>query len=221
MPKIDLIIFDWDDTLCLTEAVCFDMENEVAGNMGFSKQSRQIHLKTWGQPIYEIVTTRFPGIDPDIFMTNLADTFAKYTKNNRLDNLSQETLKTLDLLRSQGRSLAVLTSRTKTEVDHLLDPSHPAFSRIDAWFYKENTPIPKPDPRCFEPVLSKFGVKPDMAIYVGDSISDAQAAQSAGLNFVASLESGLRQQTDFVQQKVKYFVNTISELPEVILQIER
>ena len=47
---IEALIIDVDDTLCLTEAACFDMENETLMAMGRAPMSREVHINTWGQP---------------------------------------------------------------------------------------------------------------------------------------------------------------------------
>lgn len=44
---------------------------------------------------------------------------------------------------------------------------------------------PKPDPEMLLKVADHFGIRPDQALYVGDSILDQQAADAAGMPLVA------------------------------------
>jgi HAD superfamily hydrolase (TIGR01509 family) len=46
---------------------------------------------------------------------------------------------------------------------------------------------PKPSPEGLRLALTRLGVGPGEAVYVGDSVNDAQAARAAGLRFVAAL----------------------------------
>lgn len=43
MGMIQAVVIDVDDTLCLTEAACFDLENEVLKRMGREPMPRAIH----------------------------------------------------------------------------------------------------------------------------------------------------------------------------------
>ena len=44
---------------------------------------------------------------------------------------------------------------------------------------------PKPHPESIEKILQKFNLKREEAVFIGDSELDQQAAQSAGIKFVA------------------------------------
>jgi pyrophosphatase PpaX len=51
----------------------------------------------------------------------------------------------------------------------------------------EDVAEPKPSPDGLRLAISQLGVRPDDAVYVGDSVNDARAAREAGLRFVAAL----------------------------------
>ena len=50
---------------------------------------------------------------------------------------------------------------------------------------------PKPHPESLFKILSFFGIDPDGAIYVGDSLVDFQTARAAGVLFFAYKNRGL------------------------------
>jgi len=50
---IKAVVIDLDDTLCLTEEACFDMENEVLVKMGLKPMSRDIHIHL-GKPFLKL-----------------------------------------------------------------------------------------------------------------------------------------------------------------------
>jgi HAD superfamily hydrolase (TIGR01509 family) len=51
----------------------------------------------------------------------------------------------------------------------------------------EDVSEPKPSPEGLRLAVQRLGIGPGDAVYVGDSVNDAQAARAAGLRFVAAL----------------------------------
>lgn len=213
---IKLVIIDFDDTLSLTEKACFNIENFIAKKMGFAPMNRETHLKNWGKPIREAIGDRIPGINADEFMVLLEKTLPDFIQNNEADVITDVNIKVLDQLKSRGYKLAILTSRTLGEVKHLMHTNHPLNIRLDGFYHRDNLDYVKPDPRVFEKVLNKFNIKPDEAIYIGDSVSDAKSAKDAGLHFIALLESKLRSRDDFKGLSVDFFAESFSQIIDYI-----
>lgn len=218
---IKAVILDLDDTLCLTEAACFEMENEVLRAMGRREMSREIHKATWGKKLFEAIEDRSPGIDTIEFRMAYAPIIRKYTEEGKLDALPEENYSALDELILMGKQLVVLTSRTHGELEHLLAPDHHLAERVETFYYEENMQYHKPDPRAFEHIEREHGWKPDECVYVGDSLSDAQAAKDAGLHFIASLEGGLRTEANFLKQPDAPVDVFITRFPDVIDAVQR
>lgn len=217
---IKAVIIDFDDTLCLSEHLCFDLENEMLALMGRKPQTREIHKQTWGQPLFEVIATRSPGVDIATFRKLVEENITSWVNEGRLDHLSPERLAVLDDILAQGKELHILTSRTHTEAAHLLAPDHTLASRIKTFYYRDNMKYHKPDPRAFEQVLDDHMLKPEECVYVGDATSDAAAAKQAGLHFIASLESGLRTKQDFDAFPVDLFIPDFSALPAAVAQLD-
>ncbi len=199
MKPIKAVILDFDDTLFMTEQVSFEMENEAAAALGFMPMTHAAHLSNWGKPLEYAIIERFPGIDPAEFMGEFAVVFRRYIKQGLADTLTAANVGALARLSADGYQLYAVTSRTLVEVDHLMGPEHDlsrylAEGRI---FHKGNSSHLKPDPRAFDGVVEFSGLDPAACVYVGDSLTDCQAAKGAGLQFVACLESGLRHRSDF------------------------
>lgn len=214
------VIIDFDDTLCLTEAACFEVENEALRQMGRRPMSRSVHVSTWGQPLFDAITTRSPGIDVEAFKVAYHPIIAEYTKAGKYDEIAAVNYEALDKLAERGRLLFILTSRTRGEITHLLASDHKLAVTIKAFYYKENMQYHKPDPRAFAGLLSSNGFKPEECVYIGDSVSDAIASKEAGLKFIASLESGLRQKSDFNPRQVDKFVYKFPDVINAIAELE-
>ena len=217
---IKAVVLDLDDTACLTEAVCYEMENEVLGQMGRGPMSREVHLKTWGKPLFEAILERSPGVDVEAFKNVYHPIITEYTQTGKLDAIPGENYKAMDELISMGKLLLVLTSRTHTELKHLLESDHLLAKRVEAFYYRDNTAYHKPDPRAFDELLATHGLEPSECVYIGDSVGDAQSAKGAGLHFIASLESGLRQESDFEGLAVDLFVPRFIDIPMAVRELD-
>lgn len=215
---IKLVILDFDDTLCLTEEACFHLENNVSMEMGFTPMSREKHKSNWGKPLAAAIVERIPGIDADEFMKRIGKVMEKYAEEGKQDPIAEENLHVLDTLRETGKKIAILTSRSFPEVRHLLHEAHPLSTRVEAFYHKDNSQFYKPDPRAFDQAISHFKILPEETVYVGDSVSDAEAANGAGLHFIAVLESELRTREDFKGQKVDFFAQKFTDILPYILR---
>lgn len=217
---IKAVVVDVDDTLCLTEAASFDLENTALTRMGREPMPRSIHVATWGQPLFDAIVTRSPGVDVEAFKVAYHPAIAEFIADGRLDMIPDENYEALDTLIRLGKQIMLLTSRTHGEFKHLLEPDHLLASRVTAFYYKDNMQYHKPDPRAFNELLQANGLLPNQCVYVGDSPSDAQASNEAGLYFVASLESGIRQRQDFGSYRVDAFIDKFSDVVNAVAQIE-
>ncbi|MFZ2125640.1 MAG: HAD-IA family hydrolase [Candidatus Saccharimonadales bacterium] len=217
---IKAVVIDVDDTLCLTEAACFDLENEVLGRMGRVPMSRTVHLATWGKPLFDAMLERSPGVDIDEFIHAFQPVITEYINSGKLDDIPQVNYDALDKLIEDGKIVILLTSRTPHELKHMLDPKHQLNGRVRAIYHKGNTKYHKPDPRVFDELFDDHQFAPSECVYVGDSPTDAQAANGAGMRFIATLESGLRQRSDFNKYEVDYFIDKFSDLTKAVGKIE-
>lgn len=218
---IAAVVVDVDDTLCLTEAVCFDMENEVLARIGRPPMPRQAHIQTWGRPLFEAILERSPGVDLEAFRRDYPGIIADYTAAGKLDAIPGANYAALDQLIAGGKQIMLLTSRTHGELKHLLEPDHLLAKRVTAFYYRDNMQFHKPDPRAFNELLSGHGLRPEQCVYVGDSPSDAAAANQAGLKFIASLESGLRTRADFADHSVDVFIDRFPEVAAAVQGLGR
>ncbi len=221
MPKtIKAIAIDVDDTLCLTEEACFELENAVLERIGRRPMSRSVHVRTWGRPLFEVITVRSPGVDVEAFRAAFIPMLTDYLAQGRMDVILPENYAALDTLIGLGKQIMLLTSRTHIEMEHMLEPDHLLAQKVTAFYHKDNTGYHKPDPRAFDRLLKEHRLPPDACVYVGDSLTDAEASNQAGLHFVASIESGLRQMSDFAAYRVDAYIQRFPDIVDAIAVIE-
>ncbi|MEU4158569.1 HAD hydrolase-like protein [Actinoplanes sp. NPDC026670] len=214
---IKAVVIDVDDTLCMTEAASFELENEVLAAMGRPAMPRRLHLATWGEPLLQAMPHRSPGIDLAVFAPLFQTMMDRYLEQGRLDVIPPENLAALDELVLSGRSVMLLTSREGHEVRHMLAPDHVLATRISGIWHRGNTRHGKPDPRAFDELLAHTGLSPAQCVYVGDSPGDAVAAGGAGIAFIACMQSGVRQPDDF---ESRYVTASVAAFPEVVAVVE-
>lgn len=219
-PALSTIIIDFDDTLCMTEQACFELENEILARMGRDPQPRTVHKETWGMQIDKAMPIRSPGIDMDAFRSISQSVHQEFVADERIDQIPTENLAALDTLARQGYQLFILTSRTEAEAIHLLDPAHHLAGRITEIYHADSTTHIKPDPRVFDTLLSTYGLAAGNCVYIGDSPSDGVAAKGAGMHFIASFESGIRSEEDFSGTVLDATVHHFSEVPSVLERLK-
>ncbi len=84
---------------------------------------------------------------------------------------------------------AVATNRTDT-MDRVLE-DHGLQGRFDKVVTASDVRFPKPHPEMLLTLAAHFRIDPLQAIYIGDSRLDAQAAEAAGMPFVAYANAAL------------------------------
>ncbi|MDP2637710.1 MAG: HAD family hydrolase [Candidatus Levybacteria bacterium] len=209
---IKLVIIDFDDTLSLTEEAFFKIENHIAEKLGFAPMTREAHQKNWGRPVKKAILERIPGIDADKFMQMHKEVLPGFVEKGEVDAISDKNIEVLKKLKSDGKRLAILTSRSFHEAEHLLDENHHLNKFIEKIYHADNSKYLKPDPRAFDLAIQDFNVKPEETIYIGDSVSDGISAKGAEIHFIALLESGLRTKEDFKSIPVDYFAKTFHQI---------
>lgn len=210
--NIKLVVLDFDDTLCMNRAACYQLENKIAQKMGFPAIDQAIHKATWGQSLDIAVEQRVPGIDKEKYLSLLMEELPIMAANNEVDYVTEENLAVLDAIKGMGKRLAILTSRTEGESVHLKSEKHPLSLRLEKFYCQRAGAFHKPDKRAFLEILNDFEVNPAEALYVGDSLGDAECAKGAGLTFIATLESGLRSPEDFAPFNIDAYIYKLSEM---------
>ncbi|MEU1685071.1 HAD-IA family hydrolase [Micromonospora sp. NPDC005707] len=218
---IRAVIVDVDDTLCLTQAASFALENEVLAEMGRPPMPRHVHLSTWGEPLLDAMPKRSPGLDLPRFSALHRRALERHVADGRLDLIPLENLRALDEFVRNGRAVFLLTSRTEDEVRHMLEAGHVLAERVSGIYHAGNTRFRKPDPRAFDELLAATGIPPRECVYVGDSPGDALAAGGAGIHFVGCLESGVRKPADFDSRYVDAFIDAFSDIVGVVRQLDQ
>lgn len=213
MSRIKAVLFDLDDTLVKTWVVKWQQHKFVAKKYYGIDLTDQELTEHWGKPISRLLQDLYrnfgePQTRIDNYMRH-ADEFPKIVHD--------DTEATLEALKKAGIKMGVVTSTFKQSVTDVFKShglSADYFVHIQG---AEESDYHKPDPRVFDPALSKLaehGIT-DGIVYVGDAIMDYEAAKAAGLHFVG-VTTGMVNAAEFKAVGALQVISRLSELPAVL-----
>ena len=210
---IRAVILDFDDTLVKTKEMSFEKHELVGRHFGYFLDKEVFHAN-YGKPWPEIIKKIFPGLAFSDFYKHLIE----LEKNYPFQEIDGAT-DTLRQLQQRGMALGILTSdfqesffRRASLLGHLDYFDHHLI------FCADNNVYSKPDGRAFLSVLAGLqvrGVSKDHVAFVGDLLTDYQAAKEAGITFFA-VTTGFKTANDFIQAGLspEYILPSIAELPK-------
>lgn len=180
----DLVIFDLDGTLIDSLADLTAATNHMLATLGRPCLSEPQVRALVGQGARRLVERALPGAPPEEVERGLA-LFLAYNHVHIADRtvFYPGVPETLDELRARGRRLAVISNKNAAlcrEVLALLGGEH-FFEEI---LGGDSLPVRKPSPEPVLKLLASFGVPPERAAIVGDSINDMAAGKGAGVTTV-------------------------------------
>ncbi len=116
-----------------------------------------------------------------------------WNKNKLLARLYPDTMQALEMLKSKGIKIAIVSNTPKLSVEGLLEKF--GFDKLfDAVCFSYETGFLKTDPEMFDIALGKLGVSKEGAVMVGDSIeTDIAGAEKAGVMAVLIDRKGTRE----------------------------
>jgi phosphoglycolate phosphatase len=168
-----LYIFDLDGVLIDSKENMEKSFNSLNTGRDFKD-----YFKLIGKPFKDILTEIGILTDQDELMIK----YNKFSsKNSKLIKFYDGVEEHLQHLKSQGKKLAVVTSKHK-------DRTHDILSKLDVEFDFICCPTeglrgkPSPDQLLF--TLAHCNTSPKDAVYVGDMIVDKECADASGVDFI-------------------------------------
>lgn len=125
----------------------------------------------------------------------------------------------LELLRRANIRIGVVSTKLNYRIRSILEKNG-LRSFFDTIVGADDVVKSKPDPEGLLLALMNLGAKPSAALYVGDHLIDGEAAQAAGVAFVAVL-SGRHRRSQFQGIPHLAILETVEELPVVLCLREK
>ena len=117
-------------------------------------------------------------------------------------------------LRRRGYALGIVSSKFRYRIEQVLEREDLS-AEFDVVVGREDVIASKPNPEGLLTAMAALGGVPANTCYVGDSATDAKAAQRARAPFIAVL-SGVTTQADFTAHACQAVIANMAELPQAI-----
>jgi len=134
--------------------------------------------------------------------------------HDRLTRCYDDVPDVISALADRGHQMAVVTSKASPIAHQSL-----AFVGLDHFFPVvvgyDDTARHKPDPEPVRVALSRLGVSPDDAVFVGDSPHDILAGNAADVITIAALWGPFDRET-LADARPDHFIECMAELPGVL-----
>lgn len=182
--KYQAVIFDFDYTLGDATEGIVASANYGVEKLGHTLRQREEIRKTIGLSLKETYRTLTNDTSEEA-----AAMFETYFREKADMVMTAHTelfpgaLELLGYLKDQKLRTGIVTTKYHYRIDAILDKYHGA-DYIDMIVGGEDVKNPKPDPEGLLLVMESFKLSREQALYVGDSIVDAKAAEAAGVDFV-------------------------------------
>ncbi|NCB42436.1 MAG: HAD family hydrolase [Clostridia bacterium] len=179
--KFKAVLFDFDGTIMNTNDIIIQSWQHTFKAIEGKERPIEEITPSFGEPLFVTMEKFFPGENTEAMVSTYRDYQRKvYTDQIDMFPGIAEVIKTL---KKNGYMVAIVTSRlweSTTQGLYKFDIAH----MFDAVVSAEDTTVHKPDPAPCLICLEKLGVKPEEAIFVGDSKFDVLCAKNAGVKSV-------------------------------------
>jgi phosphoglycolate phosphatase len=190
--RFELVMFDLDGTLVATAPEIAQALNDTLRNIGLAPVELD-HVERWiGHGTRRLVSqalasrTRVPSPAPSPAANDLADrameAFARHYAHRcgTGSRLYPGVREVLQVLGDRAVKRALVTNKEQ-HFTRLLLQRHGLLDLLDRVVCGDSLPRAKPDPAGITDCLHTFGVRPQRALFVGDSSIDVAAARNAGV----------------------------------------
>ena len=202
------VIFDVDGVLIDSFDANLEFFQNVFRKAGYKIPSKNEYQNIFHLTMGDVLKFFIKGIDKEEFkrILSVAQKTSYPINKFKLPENSREIIKKL----SKKYKLALVTGRTKRGVNDYLD-----FSKTKNYFkvivHFSHYKNPKPHPESLLIAVRRLKIEPSEAIYVGDALTDMQAARAAGMKFILFSKRKLKG-TDYKADSFKKLLSLIEKL---------
>jgi len=220
VKKPEMVLIDVDGTLVDSVpdlAYCVD---EMTRQLGLPERGAEAVRQWVGNGVERLVrralVNQLDGEpEEELFQRAYPIFLELYAENtSKRSHLYPGVREGLDWLKAQGFKMGCVTNKAAQFTIPLLKDLgiHDEFASIVCG---DSLPEKKPHPMPLLHSAEFFGVKPENALMIGDSISDVKAARAAGFKIVC-MSYGYNHGVDIRDAKPDAVIDSMAQFPEVI-----
>lgn len=214
LPRFSAVIFDFDYTLADSSRGVLECINHALRNMGLPLASPEDVKKTIGMSLPDTLVS-LAGVEYEsksgeffrLFIEKADEVMAELTV------IYEEAPSVIRHLEAKGVSLGIVSTKFRYRIETILGRAG-FLEPFEIIVGGEDVSRHKPDPEGLLMAMERLG-SPQSTLYVGDSVTDADAARRAGVPFAAVL-SGVTPREAFEDFSIYMVLENLSELIEII-----
>jgi len=217
VPLFRAILFDFDYTLADSSPGVIDCIGFALDKLGFPPVSDDAACRTIGLSLPDTINA-LTGPQPPEISEAFARLFVERADRVMADKtvLLPGVRETMSRLGACGLALGIVSTKYRRRIQTILGREG-LLAPFVAIVGGEDVSKHKPDPESLWFAMARLGVGPEEAVYVGDSVTDAEAARRAGIAFVAVL-SGTTPRDAFDENETLAVISRLAELCEVVCE---
>lgn len=206
------LLFDFDYTLADSSRGILDCVNCCFDRMGLPSASLEAVSATIGLALPETLH-RLAGPQSQERVREFERLFVAradqvMVASTVLLDSARRMLATMD---HDGFALGIVTTKFRRRIHEVLTREG-LRDRFAVIVGGDDVRLPKPDPEGLRLALASLAASPHSALYVGDSLTDAEAARRAGIPFAAVL-SGVTPKDAFAPYQPLAILDSVADLP--------
>jgi pyrophosphatase PpaX len=211
LATFQAVLFDVDGTLVDSlEALVAGLADTYEKIAGIRPPDEEIKSLI-GLPLRKQLTLYRNSEPTDEELADAIDfAIERFEANKHLERIIEPAVETLRLCKRVGLKTALVTSKTRKELELFLT-RFPAADAVDVTVTASDVFRPKPAPDCALLACERLDVNPANAAMIGDSVYDLRCASAAGIATVA-VGYGSAPQTALLAERPDAFFETPEEL---------
>ncbi len=209
------VLFDFDFTLGDSEEGIIHCANTALSEMGLETLPRERIRSSIGMSLSDKYRHLTGDTDPartDEFVRRFIDVADR--DMTRMATFYPGALELLASVRSNGMKVGIVTTKYVRRITQVLD-KYGVPDAVDIIVGGDSVENAKPAPDGLLLASERLGIPVSDIVYIGDNVVDAQAARSAGMDFIGVL-TGITAEETMCQYPNVAVIGSIAELPEIL-----
>ncbi len=213
--RYNTYIFDFDLTLAdATKGIVLCYKTVLANN-GFSIPDDYTIKRTIGMTLTDSFA-QFTGITDMDILENLRNEYIRCADEIMTENtvIFDTVEPNLTMLKNNGAKCGIVTTKFAYRATQALE-KYGLTHLFDAVIGNEHVTEYKPSPQGLNLAITQLSACKDNALYIGDTVIDAQTAANSGVDFAAVL-TGLTTYEEFAKYDPKFILKDLNELQNIL-----
>ena len=211
----DAVVFDFDYTLADSSAGIIECINHALHHLGLPAASESRIRESIGLTLASTLTF-LTGVKDKKTADEFLRLFVKHADAVMADQtVVYDTVPSvLETLKAAGCNLGIVSTKYRYRIESILQRERLA-SHFEIIVGGEDVEEHKPHPSSLLRALKHLQCEPKHSLYVGDHPVDAEAANRAGVPFMAVL-TGTSERSQFIDYDHLHILEDLSRLPRLM-----